>query len=240
MMQSTRNKDYLIEQITNEFADKYFWPRQLGSFLSCLQRYDDTEHQFAGVDYSLASSKGILNFDSKVKYYGCLNKVLEVPGFEMSFKNNSGRIQDGWLVADGNQTDYYEIVCLSCTTNDHTKLSAFEQICAIDILWVKKSELISYIEQYDSIEHLKQDTKILRECYDRGESYDIIGQMIYNMGAKDYKRYPHKKFHLKYSPRLKEQPVNLVVYRDALESLAHTRHFVVTKEFVKNVFAPVK
>lgn len=44
MTYSTRKKDYIIEQIANKFEDTYFWPRQLGEALSCMTRYDDTEH----------------------------------------------------------------------------------------------------------------------------------------------------------------------------------------------------
>lgn len=200
-----------------------------------MTRYDDTAHQFAGVDYSLNTSKGILNFDTKAKYYKCLNEVLQTPGFEMSIKNSAGNIQDGWLVADGSQTTYYDIIGLSCTTDDHTKLSAFEQITGIDILWVHKKTLLDYIEQYTSIEQLKYDAKMLRECYDRGESYDIIDIVINGDNTpKTRKYYTHRKFHLTYSPALEEQPVNLVVYRDVLQSLEHARHWTVTKNYVKN------
>lgn len=240
MNYSTRKRDYIIEQIANQFEDTYFWPRQLGAALSCMTRYDDKEHQFAGIDFTLTSSKGTINFDSKVKYYNCLNEVLQTPGFEMSFKNSISNIQDGWLVADGNQTDYYEIIGLSCTTNNAECLSSVDQITGMDILWLNKKELVSYIEQYSTLEELKQDAKTLRECFDVGQCYDIIDQLIYNRGPKDYMRYSHQKFHLKYSHTLKEQPVNLVMYRNALEALRGTRHFVVTRDWVKNEVQPSK
>lgn len=122
MAYSTRQMDYKIEQITNEFEDKYFWPRKLGDKLSCLTRYTDKAHQFAGVDFTLKD----VAFDEKVKYYGCLNKVQEMPGFEVSFRNSIGDIQDGWLVASNLSTQYYSIVGLSATTNDIYALSSSE------------------------------------------------------------------------------------------------------------------
>lgn len=138
-------------------------------------------------------------------------------------------------MADGSKTAYYEIIGLSCTTDDHTKLSAFEQITGIDILWVNKKTLLDYIQQYTPIEQLKEDAKMLREWYDRGESYDVIDILINgNDKPKTRKQYAHRKFHLTYSPTLKEQPVNLVVYRDALEKLEHARRWTVTKDYVKN------
>lgn len=153
----------------------------------------------------------------------------------MSYRNKVNDIQDGWLVADGMQTDYYELIGLSCTTNDHNKLSAFEQITGIDILWVEKNELLKYIEQYTPIEQLKRDAKTLRECFDRGESYDIMDQFIYDGRPKSRMFYKHRKFHLTYSPTLEEKPVNLVVYRDALEALKGTCHWQVAKNYVKNM-----
>ena len=241
MTRSTRKKDYIIEQIANQFEDTYFWPRQLGEALSCMNRYNDTGHQFAGIDYSLKTPTGrILNIDSKVKYKGCLNKVMETPCFEMTIRNAADDVQDGWFAADGMKTDYYEIICLSCTTDDDRKLSAFEQITGIDILWVQKNELIKYVEQYTSIEDLKYDAKILRECFDQGESYDIFDQLIYDGRPKTRMRYKHQKFHMTYSPTIEEQPVNLIVYRDALLKLKGTRHWIVTKDYVKNEIHEVK
>lgn len=237
---STRRYDYIVERITNEFEDNYFWPRKLGNSISCMIRYDDKEHQFAGIDYTL---KGIC-FDTKVKYYNCLNNVLDCPGFEMSLKNKAGKIQDGWLVADNNETDYYEIVGLSCTTNDYTQLSSMQQITGVDILFVKKSELISYINSYTPIEQLKEDAKQLRHDIDNGEmGIDFVDSLMLpecrtpDMYYKkpDFIRYKHRNFHLKYSHKLDEKPVNVVVYRDRLEALPSTKHYVATVDYVKRI-----
>ena len=76
---------------------------------------------------------------------------------------------------------------------------------------------------------------MLREYYDRGESYDVIDILINGDDRpKTRKHYKHGKFHMTYSPTLDEQPVNLVVYRDILESLPNTKHFIVTKDYIKN------
>ena len=242
---STRKFDYIIERITNEFEDKYFWPRKLGTSLSCMQRYDDTAHQFAGIDYTL---KGI-KFDTKVKYYRCLNQVLDCPGFEVSFKNKANDIQDGWLVASNNETDFYEIVCLSCMTNDYTQLSASSQITGVDILFVKKNELIDYINSYTPIETLKEDARQLRHRYDNGEmEIDFVDSLLLpefrtpDMYHKipDAIYYTHRKFHLKYSHKLDEQPINVVVYRDGLLSLKSTKNFEATRNYVKNIITKGK
>lgn len=48
--------------------------------------------------------------------------------------------------------------------------------------------------------------------------------------SKKRKTYPHRKFWLTYSAWMHEKPVNLVVPRDTLENLPHSRHFVITKD----------
>ena len=247
-MESTRNRDYLVEQFANEFEDTYFWPRQLGQQLSCMVRHQDKEHQFAGIDFSLTTSRGSLNFDSKVKYYKCLNRVCTNPGFEVSFRNGIGKIQDGWLVDDGKRTSYYELISLSCTVQDDRLLSSSTQISAMDILWVKKQELMEFIQQHTSIDTIKADAFKLRADGDNYESKEYMdwlnGLEMPMLSSRDpegkYRKvYSHKKFHLTYSSRLKEQPVNLVISRSVLESLKSTRHFVVTHDFVKNAIRSV-
>lgn len=246
-MESTRKRDYFIEQIANEFADKYFWPRQLGQQLSCMVRHQDERHQFAGIDFSLNTTTGTLTFDSKVKYKGCLNQVYPYPGLEVSQRNSIGRIQDGWLVDKGTQTSYYEIISLSCTVNDDRLLSSSTQISAIDILWVRKSELLDFINSYTPIKTIKADAAQLRKDGDLYESKEyedwwvngLLMPSFRNSKGQYSKHYSHNKFKLTYSSHFKEQPVNLVISRDVLESLKGSRRFTVTKDYVKNAIRNV-
>ena len=237
MAYSTRNMDYIIEKITNEFEDKYFWPRKLGDKLSCLARYTDTAHQFAGIDFTLKD----VAFDEKVKYYGCLNGVCDMPGFELSFRNGIGDVQDGWLVANNLSTQYYSIVGLSATTNDIYALSSSQQITGIDILWIYKKELIDYINQLTPIKQIIDDARQLRADSDtiEGDEYDIFALPITSQrrrseDGKYRHRYEHSEFWLTYSSHLKEQPVNLVIPRETLLKFKAKRHFVVTREYIKD------
>ena len=67
---------------------------------------------------------------------------------------------------------------------------------------------------------MKSDAAELRE-------YDFVTMQ------KKRKTYPHRKFWLTYSAWMHEKPVNLVVPRDTLEKLPHSKHFIVTKEKVR-------
>jgi len=68
-----------------------------------------------------------------------------------------------------------------------------------------------------TMDELKSDAAELRED-------DFMPQ------AKKRKTYPHRKFWLTYSAWMHEKPVNLVVPRDTLEKLPHSRHFMITTD----------
>ena len=170
-----------------------------------------------------------------------MNGVCDIPGFEVSFKNKAGYVQDGWLFADNISTDYYSIVSLSATTNDIYALSSSEQITGIDILWIYKKELMSFITQHMSIEQIKADAQELRADSDAKEidAYDIfttfpIPSMRKRADGKYRQRYEHDKFWLTYSSHLQEQPMNLVIPRATLLKFKAKRHFVVTKDYIKD------
>lgn len=85
------------------------------------------------------------------------------------------------------------------------------------MLWVKKQDVVSMVEQQMTMQRLKADAEELRED-------DFMP------AQKKRKTYPHHMFWLTYSCWLAEKPVNLVVPRDTLENLPHSAHFIVTKQ----------
>ena len=222
------NRDQQIETITSEFLDTYFYPK----FKTAdIQRYSDTYHQFGGVDLKINKT----NFDEKVKVYGCLNNVQQYIAFECSIKNKGGYISDGWFQNDSLSTDYYSIIGLSANTSDINQLSSSAQISAADVLWVKKQDVIDFINDNNlSKEQLKQDAVEIR---DRGNNNktDIFGNTALDKSGKCRTRYNHKNFWLTYSTKMKEQPVNLVIPRENLLKLPHSTHFIVTTSRVNKI-----
>lgn len=222
------NRDQQIETMTAEFLDAYFYPK----FKTAdIKRYSDTYHQFGGVDLKINNT----NFDEKVKVYGCLNDVQQYIAFECSIKNKGGYISDGWFQNDSLSTDYYSIIGLSANTSDIDQLSSSDQISAADVLWVKKQDVIDFINDNNlSKEQLKQDAVEIR---DRGNNNktDIFGNTALDKSGKCRTRYNHKNFWLTYSTKMKEQPVNLVIPREHLLKLPHSTHFIVTKSRVNKI-----
>ena len=86
---------------------------------------------------------------------------------------------------------------------------------------MKKQDVVDMIEEQMTMEQLKTDANELRE-----DSIELFQN-------KSRKTYPHRKFWLTYSTWMFEKPVNLVVPRDTLEKLPHSKHFIVSKEKVR-------
>ena len=132
-------------------------------------------------------------------------------------------------------TDYYTFIGLSSSTQDANELTSSSQISATDVLWVKKQEVVEYIESTIGKGKLEKDVIDIRTRGDLNIS-DIFGNTALDSKGKCRTRYAGvKDFWLTYSTNLHERPVNLVVKREVLEKLPSSRHFIVTRENVEKV-----
>lgn len=219
----TRNEkriiDGLIEQNIANFLDNNFWSK----FPYGYKRQTDKKYQFAGVDVTVAGKTDLsVHFDEKAKIYGCLNSVYQYPSFEVSFINRVQEIQTGWF-CQSLSTDYYAYIGVYANTNEINDLSCNNVISACDMLWVKKQDVIDYVQQTTQLSDLQYDAQELRN-----ES-ELIGM------SKNRKRYSNSNFWLTYSGQLYEKPVNLVMQRSTLENLKNSKHFFITKNKISRV-----
>lgn len=164
--------------------------------------------------------------------------MLVTPGFECSMLNKANEIQDGWFLNDNLSTDFYAIISLSCTVDDDRQLSSSSQISAVDVLWVYKKDVIDYVTSFEghdgkiTLEQLKRDAQQLRYNGDNNVT-DVFGNKAVDSKGRARLKYPHQKYWLTYSTTKEEKPINLVLLRDDLEKLPHSRHFIATKEEVR-------
>lgn len=229
------DNDTAIEKMAAQFLDENLYPRFAKRY--DVKRYTDTYHQFGGIDISINNT----NFDEKCKIYGCLNKVLDNVGMECSLVNKAGYVSNGWFMNSQLSTDYYIFIGLSATCNRIEQLTSSSQISAADVLFVKKSDVVEYAEQYTGMQKIEDDVKELREISDKIErdEDEMFSSLPDCLGYKKmedgkYRQpYSHGRFWLTYSSHKHEQPVNLVIPRTQLEALAHSMHFIVTKGKVK-------
>lgn len=227
----SRRHDEQVERIVNGFEDQFFWPEILKDQLSCMTRYTDVQHQFAGIDFTL----GPMNFDSKAKCHDCLNERLNYIGFELSFVNKAGNVQDGWLIDPKKKTDWYEIVEISATVDDYHQLQSMHQITAANSLWICRKDLdtiIDEIDQHTVIHPFRNLLHYVRTTGDHGGA-DALGNSILDDDGKYRVRpCPKGRPHLTYNPQLEEKSLNLVVPRNVLHELPQTREFHITRRGV--------
>lgn len=214
-----KNLDMKIESNIAQFLDKNFWSQ----FPYGYKRQTEKEFQFAGIDITVASKSDLsIHFDEKAKIYGCLNSILQCPSFEISFLNRAYEIQDGWF-CQNLSTDYYAYIAVYADTENINDLSAENIISACDMLWVKKKDVVDYVQQHIDLSALQEDAKELRVEGDEQNLY------------KHRRRYKGADFWLTYSRSLYEKPVNLVIPRNRLEKLKNTKHFKIYKNEIQRV-----
>ena len=101
------------------------------------------------------------------------------------------------------------------------------------MLWVKKSDIVECIETAIGKGKLVEDVIEIRTRGDMKNISDIFGNHALDSKGKCRTKYAESKdFWLTYSTKLHERPVNLVMKREVLEKLPHTKHFIVTREKV--------
>ncbi len=169
-----------------------------------------------------------------------MNKVAGFVGFECSLVNKANQLHTGWFLNSDLSTDYYAIIGLSATVSDDIQLSSSSQISAADVLWVKKQDVVDYVQSFEgnygkiTLQQISADASELRMHADTGYR-DVFGNRTLDADGKARHKYPHRKYWLTYSTKMKEKPVNLVIPRDTLEKLPHTIHFIVTKSGIKRI-----
>ena len=214
-----RKLDNLIEQNIANFLDENFWSKFPNGFI----RQTDKKLQFSGIDVTLLTKPSLsIHFDEKAKIYGVLNSVLQYPSFEISFVNRANQIQPGWF-CQNLSTDFYSFVGVYTVNekNEINCLSSENNISACDVLWVKKSEVIDFVQQTTSLNDLYNDAKKLRK-----ESNSL--------GVAKNRKY-YKNFWITHSQKLFEKPVNLVMPRNTLENFKNSKHFYITKNEIKKL-----
>lgn len=214
-----RKLDNLIENNISKFLDENFWSKLPHEFV----RQTEKKYQYQGIDVTLICKNNLsVHFDEKSKVYNCLNSILQYPSFEISFINRANQIQPGWF-CQNLSTDFYSFVGVNTLNenNDINCLSSENNISACDVLWVKKQDVIQFVQKDIQVSQLWNDSKELRK-----ESKSL--------GVSKNRKY-YKNFWLTHSPKLFESPVNLVMQRNTLENFKNSKHFYITKSEIKKL-----
>lgn len=215
VIQSRRNDDMSAEAQLACFLDTYLYSRfpQADAF-SRIERMHNKAEQLAGVDVRFTGKDGsVYDVDEKAQLY-YLNKDLPTFAFEIQFLRD-GRETIGWLCNDSLKTDLYLLVW-PFATQDTPRDIRWDQFTKADCLLIQKKRLLAMLEKDGlTIKRMQQDAAQFRKAGHIGKATVDGVRGVYYF-ASDPKKY-------------REAPINIVVTKDRLLSIAQ-RRYIVTKE----------
>lgn len=210
----SRKQDENVEAQVGEFMDRHLWDRTRYDYV----RVKDRRLQCLGCDLSAG---GYL-IDEKVKYWNCLNRMLEYPSFEILTDDRNGNRMEGWFVNPKNVTNYYMFISIGTDETDYSRI-AYDTIRDLSVLMVSKKSVYGFLS----------DTGCPVASVERDAVE--LSQDDFVMDEKPRRRYGHGQYHLTYSKNLRERPVNLVVPKQTLLRLENVEQFVVSRDGVSRL-----
>lgn len=192
-----REEDENMVNIVSQFLVENFYKKLTNSF----EIVTDKNRQIKGIDsiFIIDGFEYVCDEKSTVRY---INKNLQTFSLELSFIDRNGNLMDGWLVDNHKINNSFLFIYV-----DEAKqniLSCVEDIKKIEILLIKKEEILKYLENLGWTKE-----KLLKKAVQvRNNLEEYCGNIYKN----------HCKFVC--SRQLYEQPVNVLLQRKVLRKLA--------------------
>lgn len=203
---TNRKEDSRLEQITNDFLNKYFFNTDFEDV-----RWANTrEEQLKGIDIYLTSEKyGLENakvdIKSAVKYS---DKYLGTYALELSFIGRNYNERIGWFLNDELDTEYYFLL-YPRSKKHYTEIETYDDIDYIDYYLIEKSAIYRFLNS---------------RGYDKKRLEDVVSEMRDNFKTcgnnKLILESGSANFHFSLSGFLAEQPINIVLKRDVYDRYA--------------------
>jgi hypothetical protein len=208
---AVRSKDEKMEKICSDYMVKNFWDKRGMNYKTYeIVPHGDIRNK-QGIDVLVNGKIGI---DEKVKYYGCINTDLAYPSVEI-LTADFGHDRKGWFIAPDNQTTLYAFISIFASTDDYRQVT-LDNIDHLTYLLVSKAEIKESLgNSYSGLWNAALDCKY-------NHTPDYTGRARVNYG----------KYHLTYTDRLREKPVNLVFKRSDFLKLPHTVEFKVYRDHI--------
>lgn len=214
---SNREEDHSAEAQLNIFMDRYLYARfPTGSSFSSIRRTKDKSEQLSGVDVEFIGTDGRVYFVDEKAQLHYLNQNLPTFAFEL-LSYQKGYDTVGWLCNSKLKTDFYMLVW-PFATQDSYKGITYQQFTCADCLLIQKQKLLKMLDAKGlSVEKMMADANEIRR---NGKTGKILIPGV--RGIYYYASQKHK---------YKEAPINVVISKQLLISLAQ-RRYVVSPEIV--------
>ncbi|MES2749165.1 MAG: hypothetical protein V4606_02110 [Patescibacteria group bacterium] len=196
-MNGNRTRDMEVDNEVVTYLDNNVYPK-IGAK---IKRYFDRETQMKGIDihFTYKDLKNVTVDEKTLTHY--INKDLPTFAFELSFINK-GDVIEGWFTDTDKVTEYYMIVWLRAKKEWDIKHS---DITHAQLYLVSRNKISEYLSENGF------DTKTLREKTLEIRKKDVEGALEKGV---------HNGFYFYYSKKLVEMPINVVVSKSVLKSLA--------------------
>lgn len=192
------------ERILSAYLDRKLYGRPV--FHDPL-RTNDVESQIAGSDIvvsipSLQLSHIIIDEKAQLHY---LRGGLPTFAFELNFINRSNERVEGWLTDRSKKTEFYNLLFLTAG-KEFTEIG---QIRKVEYILVERQAIL------DLLNDKGLDVQALRD----------IGNEVAR--CQDFRQYPHngRQYYFTHSTKLAESPVNIILKKVRLISIATLHGF---------------
>ena len=212
MPESHFRNDIRFEKIIGSFLDNYFYARLFPNTERSVTRVSNEDLQNAGIDVIVERNDDgtSTNIDEKCAAH-FIN--FNLPTFAFEITGTGGR--PGWLVKNGIRTDYYLLVWIHANeqrypptegANDYYETIEEEDIEYLSCCFLKKETLLQYLE---------------KKGFSKDNLLAKASEMIKKDIGSDKSHKQRDGFYFIYSKdNLKEKPVNVVIRKAVLKSLA--------------------
>ena len=208
---SFRVRDSQVEKEISYYLDIYFYPKKVKDFL----RYNSKEEQLAGKDVSFTflNTGSIIVDEKAASHY--INKNIPTFAFELSFLLNNGNEVQGWLLDKSKFTEYYFLMWITAEKTWNLKK---EDIKEIQGTLISRKKIIDFLSSitYDTVKLKRANNKIRRNNLD-GPLGKRNDSDVYFFSTQ----------------KLSEKPINIIIKRNRLESLALRNYKINSEEIVE-------
>lgn len=209
---SHRKEDHKAEQELAYFLDKYLYGRfPTGNALSSIRRINDKIMQLDGVDVEFNGIDGRVYYIDEKAQLHYLNKNIPTFAFELLSRQKSYETP-GWLLNSKLKTDFYMLIWPFATQDSYENIT-WAQFTKADCLLVQKQRILKMLSERGlTVDKMQKDAQNIRVSVQSGK-IPIPGIS----GIYYYASYPQY---------YKEVPINIVVSKHILQSIAQRRYIV--------------
>ena len=208
-----REKDMRAEKELAKFLDEHLYYELLkeGRFVS-FERVTDLTSQKQGIDVIGRTENAIAYIDEKAQLH-YINQSLPTFAFELEFLWQ-GKAMKGWFLNDSLRTTHYLLLWPNATETDLSLITS-DDFTTVEGMMISKEKLRNYLDGIGLTDDLLLEATTL----------------LHQQGVSGPRKtaYDGIKFYMSPSTTYSENPINIVINKRILTSLADA-HYLISRQ----------